>query len=147
MRLVIFLQGQGYGAVWPSQSRDSVDGDGVQALRVYVVVVRVRGDCKRDHSGLFLEEQQNPPAYLREAFVGASLGICVRQPETSGIAKVVMAMTSAKRDELKRQFEFHVQFAGGLAFICDLFWFFPHSSLDATRHTTNNDRRPGLLVR
>ena len=62
----------------------SADCDGVQALCLHFAVVCVRGDCKCDHTGLLLEEQQTASADLCEAFVGADLGIANPQYESVG---------------------------------------------------------------
>jgi len=65
LRLAVFLEDQNDGGLRRGKSGDPAGGHGGQALRLYLVVVRVRGDCQRDHPRLLLEEHGNAPLQIR----------------------------------------------------------------------------------
>jgi hypothetical protein len=65
LRIVIFFADQDDGNFRRGEFGDSADGDGVQALRVYLAVVCVRCDCQLDHSLLLLEKHGGAAVCLR----------------------------------------------------------------------------------
>ena len=60
------------GSLRRGKPDDSAGCDGVQAVRVHLAVVRVRGDRQRDHPRLLLEKQRTPALPLRAFLVNAN---------------------------------------------------------------------------
>jgi hypothetical protein len=69
VRFAVFFQGQGHGGLRSGKLDDSSNRNGIQAVRVHLVVVRLCGDRKRDHPRLLLEKQRAAAVPLRVACV------------------------------------------------------------------------------
>jgi hypothetical protein len=69
--IAVLLQDKGYGRLWSREPGHPVGGDGGQALRVYIPLVRVRGAGQRDHPRLFLEKYRTEALPIRGGHVGA----------------------------------------------------------------------------
>ena len=72
VRFVICLQGQGDGNLRRGKPGNSPDCNGVQALRIHLVVVRLRCDREPNHLGLLLEKQRRPTVPVRRDYVAPS---------------------------------------------------------------------------
>ena len=69
VRLAVFLEDQDDGDLRRSKPGDSPRGHGVQALRLHLVVVCLRGNRKRNYPGLLLEQQSASAVRLCVAHV------------------------------------------------------------------------------
>ena len=65
LSLAIFPDDKNDGSLRCGKPGDSPRRNGIQALRLHVALVRVRGNRKRNHPRVFLEEQRGPAVPLR----------------------------------------------------------------------------------